>query len=316
MLEPIKLPLLSLRFQLEGDGPLHLADLAGAVRMRGAFGLFFRRLVCPPYWWTLDCRSCRLWRTCAYPNFFMPAPPPGADRLRQNADVPRPYVFRSAEADMEFEMTFVGRGCEALPFAIVAVQQLGEEGFGRTRQRYRLHRVTTLEPSPRLVFDAASPVVHNVAQTAPRTGERQDRLAGRRTYRFLTPTILKAGGSVEAVPRYSTLVKRARDRVNALSTFYGAGPLDWSFREIGEKAEKIGIAAVAGGRLRHGRFSGRQHQLHDLSGFVGELTYEGPEEVFSELDPLLSLLDEIHVGKAAALGNGRVKEAAAAPVSG
>jgi hypothetical protein len=282
--------------------------------MRGAFGLFFRRLVCPPYWWSRDCRSCELWRTCAYPNFFTPSPPPDSDRLRLNADVPRPYVFRPAEADMAFELTFFGRGCEALPYAILAVRQLGAEGFGPARRRFELQRVTTVEPVPRVVFDGSNAVVHNVVPATPCATERRDRSPGRRTYRFRTPTILKSGGQVETVPTYSTLVKRARDRINALSTFYGTGPLDWAFKEIGEEAGAVGTAAAAGGRLRHGRFSSRQRQLHDLSGFVGELTYEGPEEVLHGLDPLLSLLDDVHVGKGAALGNGRVQEVAPASV--
>jgi hypothetical protein len=213
---------------------------------------------------------------------------------------------------MAFDVTFVGRGCEALPYAVLAVRQLGIEGFGAARQRFRLRRILTREAAPRVVFDASNSVVHNVAPTPAPAAARRDRSPGRRTYRFVTPTILKAGGQIENVPTYATLVKRARDRVNALSTFFGAGPLDWAFKEIGEKAERVSTAAAAGGRVLHGRFSSRQRQLHDLSGFVGEVTYGGPEEALRQFDPLLSLLNEIHVGKGAALGNGWVQEVAPA----
>jgi hypothetical protein len=213
---------------------------------------------------------------------------------------------------MAFDVTLVGRGCEALPYAVLAVRHLGVEGFGPTRQQFRLRRIATRELAPRVIFDSSSPVVHNVAPTPAPAATRRDRSPGKRTYRFVTPTILKSGGRVESVPTYATLVKRTRDRVNALSTFFGAGPLDWPFKEIGEKAEHVTTATAAGGRVRHGRFSSRQRQVHDLSGFVGEVTYAGPEEALREFDPLLLLLDEIHVGKGAALGNGWVQEIAPA----
>jgi hypothetical protein len=307
---PIELPLLPLRFHLEGDGALRLAELTGAVRMRGAFGLFFRRLVCPPPWWSRECRSCELWRSCAYPTFFEPAPPAEASRLRLNANVPRPYVFRSAGNDTAFDVTLIGRGCEALPYLILAVRQIGEDGFGPARRRYRLRHVSTREPAPRVVFDSSSPVVHNLAPAVRRRAAREGGRAGERTYRFRTPTILKAEGRVEDVPAFATLVRRARDRVNALSTFFGAGPLDWDFKSMGEQAERVSISAADGRRHSHRRFSHRQRQALDLSGFVGTVRYSGPEEVFRELDTLVETLDEIHVGKGAALGNGWVQEAA------
>ena len=214
--------------------------------------------------------------------------------------------------DLAFDVTFIGRGCEALPYAVLAVRQLGAVGFGPTRQRFGLRRIVTREPTPRMIFDSSSPVVHNVAPAPAPAAARQDRSPGKRTYRFVTPTILKSCGRVEDVPTYATLVKRARDRVNALSSFFGSGPLDWAFKEIGERAERVSTTTAAGGRVRHGRFSSRQRQLHDLSGFVGEVTYAGPEEVLQDFDSLLSQLDEIHVGKGAALGNGWVQEIATA----
>jgi hypothetical protein len=112
----------------------------------------------------------------------------------------------------------------------------------------------------------------------------------------LTPTILKSNGRIERVPTYSTLVKRARDRINALSTFFGEGPYDWDFKGMGERASQVQSVEARGGPQVHGRLSRRRGVFHDLSGFVGEVTYEGPEEVLAEFDPLLTLLDDIRRG--------------------
>ena len=60
--------------------------------LRGAFGGAFRRLVCIPQ--CRDARRCPLDGTCPYRVIFEPAPPPGADRLSKNQDIPRPFIFR------------------------------------------------------------------------------------------------------------------------------------------------------------------------------------------------------------------------------
>jgi len=305
-MDKLNLEVLPLRFILESEGPLKLSDLAGTVRMRGAFGLIFRRLVCPPGWWNRACRSCELWRACPYPMFFEPAPPEGSDRLSKNADIPRPYVFRSAGVDNEFDVTLIGRGSGALPYFVVALRELGAQGFGPVRRRFALERVETRQENPQTIFDRSDNLVRMPRPVSKSHDPPPPSAAGRRRYRFETPAILKSNGVVEEVPTYATLVKRARDRINALSTFFGDGPHEWDFKGMGERAEQVRTASVAGGTRTHGRLSRRRGQFHDLSGFVGEIAYEGPEETFAEFDPLLALLAEIHVGKGAAFGNGRV----------
>jgi len=72
------LALLPMTIELNSSAILDLDELQGAARMRGAFGLTFRRLVCPPQWWSRECRLCEMRRSCAYPLFFEPAPPADA----------------------------------------------------------------------------------------------------------------------------------------------------------------------------------------------------------------------------------------------
>jgi CRISPR/Cas system endoribonuclease Cas6 (RAMP superfamily) len=124
------------------------------------------------------------------------------------------------------------------------------------------------------------------------------------TIRFLTPTFLRADGEVVRRPEFHHVVKRLRDRINALSTFFGDGPLDLNFRGLGERAEKVRTVSAQIDWVERYRTSSKTRQRHELSGFVGEATYEGE---LSEFLPWFALGEIVHVGKHTAWGNGWIK---------
>jgi hypothetical protein len=125
---------------------------------------------------------------------------------------------------------------------------------------------------------------------------------------FLTPTFLRADGEVVRRPEFHHVFKRLRDRINALSTFYGDGPLDVDFRGLGERAERVPTVSSKIEWVDRFRTSSKTHQRHQLSGFVGECTYEFPslESGISNVELLqwLALGELVHVGKHTAWGNG------------
>ena len=94
------------------------------------------------------------------------------------------------------------------------------------------------------------------------------------TVRFVTPTFLRADGEVVRRPEFHHVFKRLRDRINALSTFFGNGPLDVDFRGLGERAEKVRTVSAQIDWVERFRTSSKTRQRHELSGFVGEATYE------------------------------------------
>jgi hypothetical protein len=145
------------------------------------------------------------------------------------------------------------------------------------------------------------------------------------TVRFLTPTLLRADGKVIHSPQFHHLFKRVRDRINALSTFFGDGPLDADFKGLGEQAEKVRTVSSQIEWVERFRTSSKTHQRHELSGFVGECTYEFPEpdachserseespqscdqeSAISNLELLKWLIagELLHAGRHAAWGNG------------
>ncbi len=311
----MSLSLSQLRFHLHPIAALQLPALNKGNSLRGGFGQAFRRLVCIDM--HLDCAACDLRFSCPYTAVFNPFLPPDATQFTGNQNIPRPFVVKpplstqttyAAGDDLVFEMTVAGSAVEYLPYFIVALRELGTSGFGLNRARVRLARVEQIEAD-----GAASPVfddTSNLVRPQPArsldlnaTSDRCDAL----TLNFLTPTTLKAGSTADHAgqlvhrPQFHHVLKRLRDRINALSTFYGDGPLDIDFKALGEAAEKVRTTGDETRWVERSRYSRRRETPHDLSGFTGRLTVAG------ELGPFLSLLragELLHVGKNAVFGNG------------
>lgn len=142
---------------------------------------------------------------------------------------------------------------------------------------------------------------------------------------FLSPTFLRADGQLIREPEFHHLFKRLRDRINALSTFYGPGPIDADFKALGDLAEKVRTVKHDVHWIERYRTSSKTHQRHELSGFVGSCIYDfsgvalplpsggGINVVKSRISndltseallPWLLAGEICHVGKHAAWGNG------------
>src|SRR5207302_1105493 len=131
---------------------------------------------------------------------------------------------------------------------------------------------------------------------------QDDNIVQRIAIRFVTPTLLKSNGEIISRPEFHHILKRLRDRINALSTFFGEGPIEVDFRGLGEHAEKIRMISAQTEWVERSRTSSKTKQRHELSGFVGEVAYEGS---LNEFVPWLTLGEVIHVGKHTAWGMGQ-----------
>jgi hypothetical protein len=120
---------------------------------------------------------------------------------------------------------------------------------------------------------------------------------------FLTPVLLKQKGRW-GQPAFGLLIKRLRDRINALSYFYCNEPLEMDFREFGEKADAIRKVKEDIRWVEEKRFSKHRSLNHLLKGYMGKVEFEG------ELSPFMLMLrlgEFLHVGKATAFGQGWYK---------
>ena len=316
------------RFTIAPVHPLEVPAVNKGNMLRGGFGHAFRRLCCIPQ--CRDTKSCSLAVSCPYKILFEPSPPPGADRLSKNQDIPRPFVFRAPQthqtrfekgARFEFGLVLIGCALDFLPYFVLSFRELAGEGLGLNRAKCTLEEVEEIrvplngagvsDCEPKLIYSAADQLFRAAESCSAdqwiKTRLRQfsgaDGKASveRLTVQFVTPTFLRADGEVVLRPEFHHLFKRLRDRINALGTFFGEGPLDVDFKGLGERAERIRTVAAQTDWVERFRTSSKTRQRHELSGFIGEATYEGD---LAEFLPWLAFGELVHVGKHAAWGNG------------
>ncbi len=306
-----------LRFHLEPKATLHMPAYNKGNVIRGGFGSTFRRIVCHA-----NCRdpeTCELRNVCPYTAVFNPFVPEGSEKISKNRDIPRPFVIKPPLETTEtylpgerlsFDVVLVGKIKEYLPYFIVTFKELSQGGLGRHRSPVELCAVghvgsdgievpvytrenNLVQPPTNAISWADLYAAHSANNGASNVT--------RITLRFLTPTMLKADGLQARRPAFGPIAKRLRDRINALSYFYCGNGLDIDFKAFGEQAEKIKTVADSTRWVESSRYSRRREVTHDLSGFVGEVSFEGDLAPFI---PYLKLGKYVHVGKNAVFGNG------------
>jgi hypothetical protein len=122
--------------------------------------------------------------------------------------------------------------------------------------------------------------------------------------RFVTPTELKDKNALASRPEFPILFARVRDRVSALSTFYGDGPLEVEFKALGERATLVRMTGCATREIEIHRRSSRTGQVHPIGGFVGEAEYEGK---LAEFIPFLEAAQFSGVGRHTVWGKGQIE---------
>jgi len=246
-----------------------------------------------------------------------------------------------------FDLVLIGRALDFLPYFVLSFRELAREGLGLNRAKCTLEKVEELGPladtgirnleylesqngnlesSVPSNLSSVTSLVYSAEDQlfrASGSGAADEWIASRLrhlsgasgnasvqfvTIRFLTPTFLRADGEIVRCPEFHHVFKRLRDRINALNTFFGDGPLEVDFRCLGERAEKVRTVSAQTEWVERFRTSSKTHQRHELSGFVGSCAYEFPqaESGISDLEFLNWLLigELVHVGKHTAWGNG------------
>lgn len=301
--------------------------------IRGGFGSVFRRIVC--HSGCRDAETCELRSVCPYTAVFQPFVPEGSEKISRNRDIPRPFVIKPPLETKEtyltgerlsFDLVLVGKVKDYLPYFIVTFKELSQAGLGRDRVPVELVGVDCVAASGEVsaVYTNADNVVRPPAEAIlwkdfcgaqisngssamadPQVGPYDSNTgagkATRVTLRFLTPTLVRADGLLSRRPSFGTLLKRLRDRINALSYFYCGAGLDIDFKAFGDAADAVKTVADSTRWVESSRYARRRQVSQDLSGFVGEVTFEGDLGMFL---PYLKLGEYLHVGKNAVFGNG------------
>jgi len=280
----------SFRFVFSALDPIVFPPGQPGNILRGAFGIAFRGIVCPP-----DCpgaRHCPTRESCDYARIFEPVSflVRGPSGFR---DRPRPFVFRAAYLDGRsvqpderfwFDVNlFETRNPPLEPFA-QAFERLAKQGLGPKRGRANL--VSVEQRSISISLDP------NSKETRALRVE------------FVTPTELKSGDRLVTRPDFDVLFARARDRVGALRALYGPGPLEIDFRAMRERAAAIRMTRSELRQVEAERRSSRTGQVHGIGGFVGVAEYEG---ALSEFIPYLDAAQWTGIGRQCVWGKGEVR---------
>ena len=329
------------RFHLEPKGPLHMPAYNKGNVIRGGFGSTFRRIVChancrEPE--SCELRSVCPYTAVFQP--FVPAGSEKISKnrdiprpfvIKPPLDTMETYLPGER---LSFDLVLVGKIKDYLPYFIVTFKELSQAGLGRGRAPVELAGVdhvgrdgaaspvytqedNLVRPPSEAISLADLSASHRFKNgstgspqddpmNSPQHGSVNSPQAGggnvtRVTLRFLTPVMLRADGLLARRPAFGPLAKRLRDRINALSYFYCGEGLAIDFKAFGEEAEKIKTVADSTRWVESSRYSRRREVTHDLSGFVGEVSFEGDLGMFL---PYLKLGEYLHVGKNAVFGNG------------
>ncbi len=279
------------RFHFRALEPVHFPRGKSGNAIRGAFGSALR-----------DTASAAVYARLFAPGAALGESPGGL------ADWPRPFVLRAAalngatfpvDSRFHFDVHVFDTRAPVLPYFRQAFAQLAENGIGPRRGRVRLERIEQVD-----LVDRAQPVTDEPHPPAVIALDPDPSPVGRVCLRFVTPTELKSDGVVAARPEFPVLFGRLRDRIGALRTLYGAGPLAIDFRAMGDRAAGVRLCRAELTWEHVERKSGRTGQVHPLGGFTGEAEYEGP---LTEFLPWLHAARWCGVGRQTVWGKGDVR---------
>jgi len=305
------------RYTLVPEERIILPRLNKGSVLRGAFGTSLKRLVCSMGRET-SCDACILKDRCAYMLIFSPIQLTSIKRLRNQ---PRGYVLKPPLAEdteyipsspLRFGMILIGDRIGYLPYVIVPIMELGRVGIGLNRGRFSLRCIESVkEERSTPIYDSSTNMVRNIGENI--TGEELMEKAaaldgGSVTLTFLTPARIKynptgekGGSTIVRSPEFHHIIRRLRDRVNALSLTYCGRPIDADFKGLAERAAKVKTKTSGLRWIEIRRKSRTQGVMHDQSGFVGSITFEGD---LREFLPLILAGEYVHVGEDAVFGNG------------
>lgn len=319
----MQIPYQKFTLTLEAIEELHLPYYKGST-FRGGFGNIFRRIACVLR--LQDCLDCMLKSRCIYAYVFETSSNEGADimNMHKYERVPHPFVIEPPEIDsrvkvqnskiilpgstIDFNLILIGKAAEYLPYFIYTFDELGKNGIGKGRGKYRLVSVVGWSNHR---FDKF-PVYNDSDKTIRKTEVnlinipdefKPTESINKITLQFITPLRIKHNRDLVVNPEFHILMRNLLRRLGLLYYFHcGNNKPPWDHRAIIKHAESIRIANSTLTWLDWERYSTRQGIRMKLGGLVGEITYSGNIEPFL---PYLEAGESLHIGKGTSFGLGK-----------
>ncbi len=299
-----------MRLHFKARDPMRLPPYKGST-FRGAFGVAFKRAVCIVQHG--ECARCLVRAQCVYPYVFDTPVTNAQGIFRGYRDAPHPYVIEPPlETKTDYApgdgfavgLTLIGKALNYVPYFIYAFQRMGETGVGRGRGRCDLISGEALhaDGSWQLVYDGPSEMLQRDVSRLQAIDVMPDPMGSRVRLSFVTPTQLKADRMLQRELDFPVLMRALLRRYSALAAFHGDGPPDLDYGDWVARAERVQTAHCDLTWRTWERFSNRKNRRMQVSGFTGDVVFEGDLEQFH---PLLALGVPMHVGKWTSFGMGQ-----------
>ena len=299
-----------MRLHFQARQQLRLPPYKGST-FRGAFGIAFKRAVCIVQHG--DCARCLVRAQCVYPYIFDTPVDNAQGIFRGYQNAPHPYVIEPPlETKTDYApgdgfaigLTLIGKALDYVPYFIYAFQRLGETGVGRGRGKCDLILGEALDAdgSWQSVYDGQSEMLQRDVPRLRAIDVMPRPMGSRVRLSFVTPTQLKADRVLQRGLNFSVLIRALLRRYSALSAFHGDGPPDLNYGDWIAHAKGVQTADHNLTWRTWERYSNRKNRRMQVSGFTGDVAFEGDLERFHLL---LALGMPVHVGKWTSFGMGQ-----------
>lgn len=306
------LPLHQLTFHLEATTTVHMGAQAGA-QLRGALWQSLSEIACtnpaerqhPAHAW--HCPACFLLELETHSPRGRNPPRPFAVRPPLGVRAEQDRVYKMGET-FAVGMTLMGKAAPLFPYLVQGLRLAGQQGLGYGRGRFAIVGIENRAFSEHeVLLEGRQVSIPGLSINRQRIQAAAEELSRDRVrLRFLSPTTLKDHGQILEQPAFRPLMARLLERIQALVLHYGEGSADqadWEPLYASLVQAAAGIRTVQDNtrwvELRSG--SRRSGRMVTISGFVGEVLFEGDLSPFREW---LLWGQAVQVGKNVVKGNG------------
>lgn len=294
-------------FNLNPDENIILSKFYGST-IRGGLGYSFKKVACL-FKNKTSCLDCILSKECSYSILF-------ESRLQNSSailkakDIPRPFIIELGNNHrkkiyhnnevLPLELTLIGKAINYLPYFFLALQTLGDTGFGYQRKTFTIESILQKYPAEKEIYTSESNTLAN-----PDTGTLKRveyKPVNEITIKFITPVRIKHNGKLISVIEFHHLIKSLIHRITFLAEHWCDTKLEYDWNTLTKKSEFVKIEKCNTKWVEFERYSTRQKTTMKLGGIVGEVKYRGN---INEFLPLLILGSYLHTGKNTTFGFGK-----------
>jgi hypothetical protein len=217
--------LTKLKLTLTALDPIYLPQFSGSA-FRGGFGAALRRCCCITHKKT--CQECMMKPSCVYSSIFETAHDHVNVSGYKLSDYPRPFIIEPPfirhnhyqKGDtIECHLLLIGKAIDYLPYFIHAFSELGRQGIGSSRGRYRLSTITdTFDKVEKVIFSGYSEQIFS----SPNIFSLHDLIthdidSTELTITFKTPARIKTRNHLTGELDFHILIQNLVRRISLLS---------------------------------------------------------------------------------------------------